>query len=662
MSAAQKLIRLLQQLGWPRTLATLAMLALALIVPLNSWTLPLAENVEQLLYDMRHFVAVPHVDADPRIVMVVYNDETLRNTEKRSPLDRTTLAKTLTALNTMGAKAIGIDILIDQPQTEDPQLVAAFRAMTTPTYLAFATNKTNPQNIEYWQEQFLRGFQSKIATPFVHPASVLFEADSDASMRRWPPQYDSLPPLLAPAMTQGNHLAFKHYQGAIGYRLPLAGDRAVFTEIPIDLLANPNTAPLLASQINGRYVLIGGDIINEDRFDTPISNAFAHHKPLIGLEIHAHMLAQLLSDRARVPMTRWMLWTLAVLTVATGALTAFLDVRTTRLLGLLTTQIVFFGGLPFWLEYRGADTLNVPAFGWGLGWLLAFIGVGTAARSIGSEQRRFAQSALGKYLPRDIATEILANPEGLKLHGEKREIFALFSDLEGFTKLSHAVEPEVVATLLNRYLETLSNIVLEHGGTIDKFVGDAVVAFWGAPIARPDDGERAVYAAIAIHAAGEAFRNTAPKGVPPIGRTRVGVHYGEAIVGNFGGEGRIQYTALGDSMNTASRLEGANKQLRTSVLVSAEVVARSGLDWFRPLGRIVLRGRATPVDVFEPVPNMRGEVRNIFAALVNAAFKGEVQAREKLNDDLLMSPGDEVLANLVYRLHNAEADGSYVLR
>ncbi len=661
MLLAQKSIRLLRQLGWPRTLATVAMLALALIVPLNSWRLPLAENVEQLLYDVRHSVTVPHVDADPKIVMVVYNDETLRNTEKRSPLDRATLAKTLTALNTMGAKAIGIDILIDQPQAEDAQLIAAFRAMTTPTYLAFATNKTNAQNIEYWQEQYLRGFQAKIATPFVHPASVLFESDSDASMRRWPRQYDSLPPLLAPAMTQGSHPAFKHYQGAISYRLPLAEDRAVFNEIPIDLLTNPASAPLLASQISGRYVLIGGDIINEDRFDTPISNAFAQHKPLIGLEVHAHMLAQLLADDARVPLSRWMLWALAVLTVAAGALTAFLDVRAIRLLGLLLIQIAFFGGLPFWLEYRGADTLNVPAFGWGMGWLLAFIGVGTAARSIGSEQRRFAQSALGKYLPRDIAAEILQNPEGLKLHGEKREIFALFSDLEGFTKLSHAIEPEMVATLLNRYLETLSNVVLEHGGTIDKFVGDAVVAFWGAPIARPDDGERAVRAAVAIHAAGEVFRKTVPEGVPPVGRTRVGVHYGEAIVGNFGGEGRIQYTALGDSMNTASRLEGANKQLRSSVLVSAEVVALSGLDWFRPLGRIVLRGRTTPVDVFEPVPDMPPEERNAFVKLVSAALNGDAQACTKLNHDAMLSPHDEVLVNLVQRLHNADTDGSFVL-
>ncbi|MCM3296637.1 adenylate/guanylate cyclase domain-containing protein, partial [Staphylococcus capitis] len=129
--------------------------------------------------------------------------------------------------------------------------------------------------------------------------------------------------------------------------------------------------------------------------------------------------------------------------------------------------------------------------------------------------------------------------------------FCVFTDLEGFTKLSHAVTPETVARLLNEYLDRLSDIVLAHGGTIDKFVGDAVVAFWGAPISRPDDGEKEATAALAMYQAGERFRvDLAAGDIPPIGMTRVGLHVGDAIVGNFGGEGRIQYTALGDSMNT----------------------------------------------------------------------------------------------------------------
>ena len=127
-------------------------------------------------------------------------------------------------------------------------------------------------------------------------------------------------------------------------------------------------------------------------------------------------------------------------------------------------------------------------------------------------------------------------------------IYVLFSDLEGFTKMSHAIPPEMVAKLLNRYLELLSQVVLDHGGVIDKYVGDAVVAFWGAPIARPDDAERAAKAGHAMWQAGEDFRKEVADmdpDLPKIGKTRVGLHFGEAVVGNFGGDSRIQYTALG---------------------------------------------------------------------------------------------------------------------
>src|SRR6185436_5461250 len=128
----------------------------------------------------------------------------------------------------------------------------------------------------------------------------------------------------------------------------------------------------------------------------------------------------------------------------------------------------------------------------------------------------------------------------LALKGEQTRIYALFTDLEGFTKLSHAITPETLSRLLNRYLDLMSDIVLKHGGTIDKFVGDAVVAFWGAPIARDDDGDRALAAAIAMYEAGNAFAASAGEDIPPIGVTRVGLHRGEAVVGNFGGEGRMQ--------------------------------------------------------------------------------------------------------------------------
>ena len=182
-----------------------------------------------------------------------------------------------------------------------------------------------------------------------------------------------------------------------------------------------------------------------------------------------------------------------------------------------------------------------------------------------------------------------------------------------------------------------------------------------APIARPDDAERAVLAAIAMYEAGEEFRRIAPEGVPPIGKTRVGLHFGEAIVGNFGGEGRIQYTALGDSMNLASRLESASKQLKTTVLVSETAAAASPQPWLRPMGRVAVRGRSTPIAIFEPKPHLPLADVTLLTALVARFDEGEIQALEELERYSLDHPDDAAIANLVYRLRRVGPGGSFVL-
>jgi adenylate cyclase len=530
--------------------------------------------------------------------------------------------------------------------------------MRTPTYLAFTSAATNARFIQNRQEEFLRDFQQKIRTANVRPMSIELDTDPDRVVRAWPRQPETLPPLLARAIT-GARDDFQDYHRGIRFRLPAYEDRPVFAKLPIDLLASPDTAPLMADQVKGRYVLIGGDILDLDQFETPMKVLTG--ETTVGLEVHAHMLTQLLDGAKYAGIPRWGLWTVALLVITAGILTALSDAPGWKVGLMLAGQAIFFITLPFYLQWQGTDTRHLPAFGWSLGWLLAYSGVGAAVRAVGSEQRRFAQSALGKYLPRDIASEILRDPERLALHGEKREIFVVFTDLEGFTKLSHAIPAETVAFLLNRYLDMLSDVVLRHGGTIDKFVGDAVVAFWGAPISRPDDGERAARAAWAMYEAGEAFRKDVPEGVPPIGRTRVGLHWGEAIVGNFGGEGRIQYTALGDSMNTAARLEAANKPLNTKVLASRAAMERSGLDWWRPLGRVTLRGRSTPVEIFEPVPDATAEERALVAELLRRFDAGDRKAREELEKWGLTQVRDAALANLVYRLFQVEPGGSYDL-
>ncbi len=659
-----------------RLLFTAMFVLLAILLARFSWQLPWVDetgharqlpmtvDAERALYDLRALFAgaARPVAQDRRILLVAFTPDTQLATGKRSPLDRAILARALTNLDHMGAKAIGIDILIDMAQPEDDQLVAAFKAMRTPVWLAYGTNAANGDasggDIQVYQQEFMDAFTSRLAGTNVRKASIRIEPDADDVMRSWPSQPPGLPLFLPVAMTGQPGLA--GYEGSVRFRQPADRERAVFSALPIDLFGSPDSAALLTGEVKDRYILIGGDLPDVDQFETPATRITK--RTTSGLEVNAALLAQLLDGRTPGHMSPVALWVLAVLVVLSGAFTAMLDVRPWVLALAVLGQFLFYVITPFWLEYNGIDTLDLPAFGWVAGWMLAFATTGAAVRAIGSDQRRFAQSALGKYLPRDIAAQIIHDPDKLKLTGEKRLIYTLFTDLEGFTKLSHTIPAERVASLLNQYLDGLSDIVLDHGGTIDKFVGDAVVAFWGAPIARADDADHAAEAALAMYRFGQDFADRGGDDIPRLGRTRVGLHYGEAIVGNFGGEGRIQYTALGDAMNCAARLESANKSLRTVALVSDEAKSRTSLDIFRPMGRIILSGRSTPIVVWEPAPDMAPTERTELGQLWHSFDGGNLGALHAIEAIAAKYDNDPALSAFACRLREAGPGGTFELR
>lgn len=658
----QSFRRLFDQLGPIRLGSTILFMILVIFVARYSWTTPLIQEAERALYDLRASVFAPEVEKDESIVLIVYNEDTLKLTGQRSPVDRTILAQALETIDAAKPKSIGIDILFTMPQDDDDLLLSAFKKMKTPTSLAYADPKENPE-IGFAEHEFLQQFFEEARSENVQPTDIKLETDSDGVQRRWTPHRPGAPPFMAIALTSPNP-KFAKNDGAIRYHVPSSTDVPVFDKFPIESFADPAIAEMLGSFIIGKHVLIGGDFIDRDRFETPVgglADIRGDDGKMIGLEVHAHMLAQLLNDDLPAPIPTWTLWVGALIVAICGGLSALIVGNAVKVGFVLLGQFAFFLIFPFVLQNIGIDTLSLPAFGWGVGWLLGYASVGSAARTLNSKQRAFAQNALGKYLPKSIANEILKDPEKLALHGEKRKIFAVFTDLEGFTKLTHAIEPEMVATLLNDYLDRLSEVALEYGGTIDKFVGDALVTFWGAPIAYPDDGQRAAKAAYALYLAGEEFRRNVPEGVPPIGRTRVGMHYGDAIVGNFGGEGRIQYTALGDAMNTAARLEAANKTLETKVLLSREAMERTGLDWFRPMGRITLRGRSTPVEVFEPVPDWEEKDRAAVTAVIAAHEIGDTASIQALDAMIKQNCEDLGLANLLKRLLKTKNGESYAL-
>ncbi len=219
-------------------------------------------------------------------------------------------------------------------------------------------------------------------------------------------------------------------------------------------------------------------------------------------------------------------------------------------------------------------------------------------RQIAAER---AYTALSRYFSPNLAERLARGTGEFDLAGQRRDIAVLFTDIASFTGLAETLDPGVLGELLNAYLTGMTDIVFDHEGTVAKIVGDALHILFGAPGEQPDHADRAVACALALDDYAEAFRRRwREKGVD-LGITRIGVHAGPAIVGNFGGGKFFDYTAYGDTINIAARLEVANKQLGTRVCVSAMLAERVKDFHGRPAGDLMLRGRKEALRAFEPL-------------------------------------------------------------
>jgi class 3 adenylate cyclase len=224
-----------------------------------------------------------------------------------------------------------------------------------------------------------------------------------------------------------------------------------------------------------------------------------------------------------------------------------------------------------------------------------------------------AHASLSRYFSPQIAARLAATSESNGMEVQWREVATIFTDITGFTSLVETAEAEVLGTLLNEYVGGMTDVVFAHEGTVAKIIGDAIQILFNAPGDQPDYATRAIACAHDLDVWAEAFRERwTAKGVE-FGVTRIGVHAGPALVGNFGGDRFFDYTAYGDTINTAARLEAANKFLGSRICVSAAVAG--GVTGFcgRPIGDLMLRGRSEPLRAFEP--------------LTEAAFKGSATAQ-----------------------------------
>ncbi len=389
--------------------------------------------------------------------------------------------------------------------------------------------------------------------------------------------------------------------------------------------------PLLESELfRDMYVFFG--FYAPGLFDictTPVSAVYP------GVGVHVTQLDNYLQDNFLSPAPLFLAVALVVVMSLLGAIPLSLaEALHFRKLNVLAAVawVVVFGLLFVALAYLAfAAGLVLPMVMPLASLFLAFFSATIVSYRQEGRQRRYLKSAFRHYLSPAVIETLIAHPESLVLGGERRHISIFFSDVQGFTSISERLSPEELTSLLNDYLSEMTDIILESGGTIDKYEGDAIIAFWNAPVGHRDHGRRAVETMIRCQ---ERLAKLRPELERRAGRPfymRVGINTGDAVVGNMGSKSRFDYTMLGDSVNLAARLEGLNKQFGTYSMCSA-ATRDEALAWgtklrFRELARVAVVGKSGAVTVFEPMPpdefERRYRVLKVFVFSLRLFYQGK---------------------------------------
>jgi adenylate cyclase len=326
------------------------------------------------------------------------------------------------------------------------------------------------------------------------------------------------------------------------------------------------------------------------------------------------------------------------------------------------TTIVVFLFLPailgLWFATLGVWWPVVPGT---LGHAAVLAGAMIIAWATEGKQKRFIRSAFRHYLSPDVIQRIMDDPDQLNLGGELRELTIFFSDLEGFTTISEGLDPPELTQLLNEYLTDMTDIILESGGTLDKYEGDAIIAFWNAPVDQPDHALRGCRASVLCQRKLTERRAEFEQRFGATLHMRIGLNSGPVIVGNMGSNQRFDYTVLGDAANLAARLEGANKVFGTYLMISdATLQAAAGELQTRELGDLRVVGRQQPVRVHE-LEGFAGETepahwQQYRAALDHCKNGNLPEARSSMTELFSGSSADPAAGKWLERLEN-ESDG-----
>lgn len=619
----------------PAGLSGLAVAVLAALLATGlTRQLAFLDSLEKVAADIRLAAFQAPMPQSESIVIAAITEDTLARFAYRSPVDRAFLAGLLTTLQDRGAAAIGLDVLLDQPTEPDKDLLLAqtLRSLRIPVFVSYTVT---PEVVNDEQRAYLDAF---VPEP-LRAAANLAKDPFDGAVR-W----------IYPGQTSADEpIGFARKAAALAGRQtpatlqPLAWrPRPDPQTLPFKVFPAHAVQALPAAWFEGKLVLVGAIVSITDRHRTPLAVLDeGDDGNMPGILVQAHAADQLISGRAAPAQG-----TALMLASALGM--ALLGVG----LGLARRGIVFgvLGGLGavalLWLVAMTGFAhglplvpLVAPTLAMALALWMMDVLIGRAER----RQRQFVQGAFARYVAPAVVDQLIANPDALRISGVRQEAAFVFTDIAGFTTLSEELSSPALSDLLNRYLDGACAIVFEHGGTVDKFIGDAIMAIFNAPMPQADYAAQAVRCALALDAYAEAFRERENAAGIPLGITRIGVHAGPATIGNFGSQARMDFTALGDTVNTAARTEGVNKYFGTRVCCTQEIVDRCpGLD-FMPMAEVVLKGKVQAVRLYAPVSQAQkdsgffADYRRAYTWLVNSPPDGG-PVRQAFRDLLARHP------------------------
>jgi len=349
------------------------------------------------------------------------------------------------------------------------------------------------------------------------------------------------------------------------------------------------------SLLEGAVVLVGTTAPGLlDLRATPVGEAYP------GVEVHANLIAGILDGRI-LQLPEYTLGAEVVLLILFGLTMALVAPLLSPLAATLTAGGLLSAYVLFNLAVWSAAQLVLPVASGVLMLLTMFMVNMTYGYFVETRGKRQLTGLFGHYVPPELVDEMAKHPEAYSLDAESREMTVLFSDVRGFTTISEGLAPKDLSALMNQFLTPMTQVIHEHRGTIDKYMGDAVMAFWGAPLPDVEHARHALRAGLGMLARVEQInKEFAQRGWPPI-QIGVGINTGSMSVGNMGSEFRIAYTVLGDAVNLGSRLEGLTKGYGVSLIVSEATREAVPEYAYREIDRVRVKGKDKPIAIYEPL-------------------------------------------------------------